>query len=107
MKKVNESGRQCIFMMAAPKNAPAATKGRIPCNREPSWLVKGKGYMCPYHFEKFMESDMPDPASVVRLSNDDNDFIFKSEPGKGPNEYSLQAKKQAARHATAAGHATG
>lgn len=34
-----------------------------------------------------MNRDMPDPGDVERLSDRDNDFIFKAEPGKGFNRY--------------------
>ena len=54
-----------------------------PCNRKPLWLISYLGAFCNYHFEDYLTSHTVDPADITRLSNDEEDFVVRAEPGKG------------------------
>ena len=54
-----------------------------PCDRRVLWRITYVGPMCAYHFEQYITTHMVDPACVVRLSDNEEDFVVRAEPGKG------------------------
>jgi len=85
MSTVTLVATNCVFtMMAGSRAAHIRTVG---CNRRVLWLVKTLGGktlpMCHYHGERYMLTHEIDPARITRLSDDDRDFVIRTEPGKG------------------------
>lgn len=69
--------RNCIHRMSSRGGAPR------PCNRKVIWLISYLGPFCNFHFEEYLTTHTVDPADITRLSDDESDFVIKSEPGKG------------------------
>lgn len=54
-----------------------------PCNRKPLWRISYLGGFCNFHFEDYLTTHTVDPADITRLSDDEEDFVVRAEPGKG------------------------
>lgn len=66
---------------------------RRPCTRTPVYRISYVGSMCQYHFERYLTTHMVDPEDCSRLSDNENDFVVRTEPGKGHSgNYKMVAK---------------
>lgn len=54
-----------------------------PCNRKPLWLISYLGAFCNFHFEDYLTTHTVDAEDIIRLSDNERDFVVRAEPGKG------------------------
>ena len=62
-----------------------------PCNRRPLWHISYLGGFCNYHFEDYLTTHTVDTADIMRLSESEEDFVVRAEPGKGHSGNGKQA----------------
>ena len=75
--------RRCCLTMLGHDSLPK------PCTRRPVYVITYFGALCSYHFEQHLTTHTVDPKDIIRLSNDESDFVVRSEIGKGRNVKSV------------------
>lgn len=84
--------------MATAIVAPSTVLAPPPstCHRRTVWRLVGLGYMCHYHFERFVTTHEVDFAGIRRLSSNDKDFEAHDGKGLGSNQWKRRWNEEAA-----------